>query len=1139
MHPNIDFTRSALKETPFQKLFDDLDWANTDLGPRETWPRELKQMVRLIMLHTDPMVIYVEPHYSIIYNEACAPLIGDNHPRMLGSNAADSFPEFWAYFDHIISELRVTGMAARGEATMLLLERHGFTEETYFDWKLTPLIDDHGAMFGTLSQPSEMTFEIIGSRRRHVTQVLSQSMLSCDNLDELFTRAIQALADNGRDVPFAVLYSVDHKGTTPTTGQRSGYRCHLRGSIGLPANHRLQEKSIHISSQSQGFAPAILEAMRTRTIQVLETNDIIREVVKGVEWQGFAEESKSFAVVPMVTGSVVGAVLVLGVNPYRRCNQRYHDFLQLVAEIMAPQIAKLQLAEELKERSETARRALQDFEKSETRFTRLATRSSIGLILSDPSGQLVYANDAWYDFTGLERGEMESRPWIQTVHPDDVSMVEEWWHRLTVLKEKGQFQVRSKVPFRSGHMSSPHRTGICAVYADLAADGSVESVMGLIVDISEQKWTENQLLQRSRELVESEAQYRQFAEHAPVGVLRTDADGRILFSNETWRTFYDFATDELAGIQPWLEHAHAEDVDKARQYFTDLCEGGGPRAVEFRLKRKFYLSEGDRLIENDSWVLATGFAERNSDGSIAHLDFWVTDISPQKMAAKILTDRMEEAIRNRTQQERFIDMISHEIRNPLSAVLHCGEEIVDSMKQCLAIMDEPHVAGRSGETRNIRRSRIRHLIENALDAGNTTMYCVQHQKQIVDDVLTLSKLDSDLLVVSPVPVQPMSLMQSLSKIFEPEMRSSDIGLCVVEDESLARHEMSWLLLDPNRFLQIVINLVTNAIKFTRTSSTRRITLTVAVVDDESPRLPGIDYVPRRYRPPMQRTSSTMEQLSPRSKDYYLCVSVSDTGQGLTSEEKKLLFNRFAQASPKTHVEYGGSGLGLFISRQITEMLGGEIGVGTSPEGGCVFAFYAATRRMEAPAVKTPRSSRHNSSLNTSPSKEASTPSRVVAVRSHATASELDPDSVVVAKRARRRKILVVEDNLINQKVLCKQLRNRGFLVETANHGQEALDALERSQALIEGKYFDVVLCDIEMPVMDGIECVKNVRELEENGDLPGHVPIVGVTANVRSKQVDAAIEAGMDGVTTKPYRIDDLIAHIDRLCAPGEQESVL
>lgn len=105
-------------------------------------------------------------------------------------------------------------------------------------------------------------------------------------------------------------------------------------------------------------------------------------------------------------------------------------------------------------------------------------------------------------------------------------------------------------------------------------------------------------------------------------------------------------------------------------------------------------------------------------------------------------------------------------------------------------------------------------------------------------------------------------------------------------------------------------------------------------------------------------------------------------------------------------------------------------------------------------------------------------------------------------------MLVVEDNIVNQKVLCKQLRNRGFDVEASNHGLEALMALEAANTSNK-LYFDVVLCDIEMPIMDGIECVREIRKREDDGLLPGHIPIIGVTANVRSKQVDAAIESGM------------------------------
>lgn len=109
-----------------------------------------------------------------------------------------------------------------------------------------------------------------------------------------------------------------------------------------------------------------------------------------------------------------------------------------------------------------------------------------------------------------------------------------------------------------------------------------------------------------------------------------------------------------------------------------------------------------------------------------------------------------------------------------------------------------------------------------------------------------------------------------------------------------------------------------------------------------------------------------------------------------------------------------------------------------------------------------------------------------------------------------RHILVVEDNLVNQKVLCRLLRNRGFMVTAANHGLEALEAMRNVGETPQASPFDVVLCDIEMPIMGGIPFANQVRALEAEGtQMAGHVPIIGVTANVRSQQVSAAIEAGM------------------------------
>lgn len=129
---------------------------------------------------------------------------------------------------------------------------------------------------------------------------------------------------------------------------------------------------------------------------------------------------------------------------------------------------------------------------------------------------------------------------------------------------------------------------------------------------------------------------------------------------------------------------------------------------------------------------------------------------------------------------------------------------------------------------------------------------------------------------------------------------------------------------------------------------------------------------------------------------------------------------------------------------------------------------------------------------------------------------------------------MVEDNLINQKVLANQLRKRGYDVDVALHGGEALDRLNMTPTTpddnpMEQAAFDCVLMDIEMPVMDGIACVKKIREFELKSSMRA-LPVIAVTANARDEYGVAAIAAGMQAITTKPYKIDDLVAQMDRVC---------
>ncbi|KAK5085371.1 hypothetical protein LTR05_004655 [Lithohypha guttulata] len=1040
---------------------------------------------------------------------------------MIGQNAPDVFPDFWNYFEEIITKQHEDGITVSGKASLLLMERQaGFLEETYFDWKLVPVIGDDGLFLGAYGIPTDNTERVIGERRTLCVQNLSQRIAKTTSFDALWNHITLGLLEDSKDVPFALLFAdqdaLRARGTPPI--DQTG-NVKLVGSIGVPDGHRLKNLCWTTEAGGDGLPSAVMHAVQSSQISILSTDSAeVAQYLTGIDWKGSGVPCKQLAIMPIFAGARPLAVLVAGINPHRQYNDWYRDFLQHITTLISTQLSALRLSEELKHRAELASKAVKNFERSELRFERFAARSMVGLGMASMHGNILYANNVWCELSGVDPSKAIGCDFRDTIHEDDLPLVEQHWHNAVVLKQVVKFTYRSKAPWRKDEMYLPQRTLYATCYADIDEDGTVETITGLVVDISEQKWTEGQLLQRSRELEESEQRYRSFADLCPFGIVSTDAQGKVKWGNDSWHDFYSFKKGQVVDEQPWLPYVHSDDVDKAKQYFRTLQTTPGAHTAELRLKKKYTIYEGDRMRENDFFILIVGNQEYKDSLKtvIDSIDFWIIDISAQKMAEKILTEKMEEAIRNRTSQEHFIDMISHEIRNPLSALLTCAESICQSLSQIDPQRGPSNGALSVAKGMFTAKAKNEAIYNDILEAANTIIWCSNHQKQIVDDVLTLSKLDSELLVVSPVPVKLTDLMRSALKIFEPELRMSEIGLEMLDHESVALNGINWILLDPNRFLQILINLVTNAIKFTRgVSGGKRIKIVTSIHKERPHHFEELDFVPRRYNP-LERRGSTIGPQLEDADQIYLRVSVSDTGKGLSAPEKKLLFNRFAQASPKTHVEYGGSGLGLFISRQITEMLGGEIGVGTSPSGGCTFAFYVITSKIDAP-----QSSYLQPPIAPAVSRTMSAPVTLLPTKDGKKGNGERTD-------VEKRKILVVEDNIVNQRVLCKQLRNRGFDVEASNHGKEALAALEKAQASEEG-YFDVVLCDIEMPVMDGIQCVQEIRERERDGSLPEHIPVIGVTANVRSKQVDAAVEAGMDGVTTKPYRLDDLIAHIDRL----------
>ncbi|GKT91604.1 histidine kinase HHK13p [Colletotrichum tofieldiae] len=574
-----------------------------------------------------------------------------------------------------------------------------------------------------------------------------------------------------------------------------------------------------------------------------------------------------------------------------------------------------------------------------------------------------------------------------------------------------------------------------------------------------------ELYLRTQEAVESEYKFTRMAEFAPVGIFIANDKGLINFANDMWWQISRHPRTEDS-VNTWMQSIKDEDRPGVERSWRKLIEEKEAMTIEFRFK----CSRQNGLNTIDTWVLMSAFPSRRN-------------ISPQKWAEDFQKQRREEAVELKRQQENFIDITSHEMRNPLSAVLQCADEIVNSIAEYRSQQHDD--------------KQLEILLEGCTEAASTINLCASHQKRIVDDVLTLSKLDSQLLLVTPVDSHPVTIVRHVIKMFESELNTHEIKLEFSIDQAYVTHGVDWVRLDPSRLRQVLINLMTNAIKFTQGREKRLITMrmsaskNISEVTDK-----GVSFFPTRKEDVkaliQEKDWGTGEELN-------LHFSVQDTGPGLREDEKKLLFQRFSQASPRTHVQYGGSGLGLFISRMLAELQGGQIGVISEKGIGSTFAFYVKCRKTATPSSESATLSALNLARP---------------IKSGTASAPSTPPPTTLPRRTSYKKpvvaatplydVLIVEDNI---------LKKSRFWA-----GKEA-----------EGFDLSVILMDLEMPVMDGMTCAKRIRELERAGTLISHIPIIAVTAYARPEQIESAKAAGIDDVISKPFRIPDLMPKIEEL----------
>ncbi|KAM3080472.1 hypothetical protein ACMFMG_005423 [Clarireedia jacksonii] len=610
----------------------------------------------------------------------------------------------------------------------------------------------------------------------------------------------------------------------------------------------------------------------------------------------------------------------------------------------------------------------------------------------------------------------------------------------------------------------------CRFMQNIAAKVSI-----IAASVASAEETKRRADRLEQELVEREKQIRYMAQYAPVGMQHLSSDGSIIWANEMYYQHTGHPKDAESQYNfSFLDVFIEEDRPKAMQSWADLLQGASHVEISLRIKRIYFPPTGE---PEHACLLFLAFPYV-VNGEIKSLMCCTTDISQLKWAEASEARNAADAREAKRQQEEFIDVVSHEMRNPLSAIFQCAEMISNSFRDL------------------VHMSAVE-ILKSNIEAANTITMCATHQKHIVDDVLTLSKLKYMMLTISPRPVRPISIFEQVVKMFQADLTSHDISINTIVEPSFGENKIDWVMFDDSRVTQILINLLTNAIKFTKGESQRKITITYGAALTE----PRDTFPKDLYWVPCEKK---VEDLTLRpewgnGEHVFLTCSVKDTGTGMKEEEIPRLFARFEQANSKTSIKYGGSGLGLFISQQLTEKQGGRIGLSSVLGKGSTFGFYVKARRNTAKVADSGSLSRRLLGYHRENNSASST-----------------------------MHVLLVEDNLINQKILHKQLKRAGCIVHVANHGLEALEILRQSscwhEPAKEAKQVDIILMDWEMPVMDGLTCSREIRKLQELGKIVRHIEIIATTANARDEQIESALHNGIDFVMAKPFAVSDLLS---------------
>jgi PAS domain S-box-containing protein len=631
--------------------------------------------------------------------------------------------------------------------------------------------------------------------------------------------------------------------------------------------------------------------------------------------------------------------------------------------------------------------------KNLNQLSTVASKINNGVVISDANSKVIWVNNAFTNITGYQLKDLENQKLGDVIIGQD-SDIEIIQNARNATKDRKSFAVELLAYTKD---AKPIWLSIFNTII-LDDDGKIESLIEIIVDITERKKSEEKLELLS--LVASKTN---------IGVSICDKTGKVSWINDSLIKILGYTLDEVRGKR-------IGDFVKGPDTDLEVLTNARKAALKFQpynIELKVYRKDG-----TEAWLSISNTPIHNDKSNTDQQVEIIADITKKKQVEFSLVEAKEQALQLSKAKEMFLSVMSHEIRTPLNAIIGLSHMLADDEK----LPDQE-------QTINLLKFSSDNLLA------------------LINDILDFSKIEVGKMELENKRLNIHHLIRDIAQSLFFKVKEKNIALKYHVDSQIPEFVRG----DKTRLYQILINLINNAIKFTDNGA-------VEVL---------VDLVKRD------------------AQNTYIKFKIKDSGIGIPEDRLDTIFEAFTQASSNTSRKYGGTGLGLTITKRLIELYHGDIRVESQIDKGSTFIFNIRFNNFM-----------ENTTVNGESQKDNS---------------------------LSEGKILVVDDNEINRMLARRVLNKYGFEVIEAQGGLEALELLKTMD-------IDLVLMDVHMPDMSGYEVTMKIREI--NDEYFKNLPVIALTASILKEDMSEIYKSGMTDYHVKPFKPEELLQKITKYLNP-------